>query len=56
VNRRITFNSIIWTAVVLASAVILKGDDAFMPMLIVLISGAVASDAALFTRPQPDTQ
>ncbi len=46
-RKRLLLNSLVWAATVLASAVILKGSDLFMPMLLVLLMGAVASDALL---------
>lgn len=46
-QRALVWNSIVWAAVMLASAVVLRGADEFIGVLIVLISGAVASDAVI---------
>lgn len=40
-------NSLVWTAAILASAVVLKGTEQFLPMLLIFLMGAVASDALL---------
>jgi hypothetical protein len=40
-------NSLVWAAAILASAVVLKGTAQFLPMLLILLMGAVASDALL---------
>ena len=44
-RQKLFLNSLVWAGTVLASAVILKGTDLFMPMLLVLLMGAVASNA-----------
>jgi hypothetical protein len=46
-RRGLLYNSLVWALMVFASAVILQGSDAFIAMLIVLLMGAVASDAVL---------
>ena len=44
------WNSVIWGVVVFASAVVLKGSDDFVPMLLVLLCGAAGTSALLGTR------
>lgn len=46
-RRAVLLNSFVWAAVVLAAAFILKGADSFIPMLIILLMGSVASDAVI---------
>lgn len=46
--RRIRFqNSLVWSLAILASGIILKGSNLFLPMLLIQLLGAVASDLLL---------
>ena len=40
-------NSIVWAVTMVACAVLLKGEDAFLGVLLVLILGAVGSDGVI---------
>jgi hypothetical protein len=40
-------NSLVWAVAIFACAVVLKGSDDFLPVLIVLLMGAVGSDAVI---------
>ena len=48
-NRKqvLLWNSIVWAIAVLACAVVLKGSDEFLGVLVVLLCGAVGSDAVV---------
>lgn len=51
-RRALLWNSIVWAAAVFASAVVLKGYG-FVGVLIVLLCGAVASDAVIAAAAKP---
>lgn len=41
------WNSIVWAVALMAMAIVLKGSDQFITLLIILVAGAVASDAVI---------
>jgi hypothetical protein len=46
-KRLVLWNSLVWAGALLACAVVLKDTGGFIGVLLVLICGAVASDALL---------
>lgn len=46
-KQLLLWNSIVWAVVMLGCAVVLKGSDEFIGVLLVLICGMVGSDAVV---------